>query len=173
MDFNLSEDQLAFKKHVGEFAREELVPHVREIDEKGGFSWEIWKKLSSIGIPGLTGPEQYGGAGVESLLTQVLVIEELARWDFSSAANTVSNWAIMRKLMTDGTEAHKQRYLSGLISGEIVGSFGQTEPNAGSDVASLRTTARLENGYYVLNGEKCFVTQGGGSGVHNCNSANW
>jgi alkylation response protein AidB-like acyl-CoA dehydrogenase len=161
MDFNLTEDQQLLKKNVGDFAREELAPMVREIDEKGGFSWEAWRKLSEMGIPGLTGPEEYGGAGVDSLLTQVIVVEELSRYDFSSAANTVSNWAIIRKLVSDGKEEHKARYLSRVIDGEIVGSFAQTEPNAGSDVASLRTTARLEDGYYVINGEKCFVTQAG------------
>ncbi len=161
MDFNLTEEQQLLKKNVGNFAREELAPMVREIDEKGGFSWELWRKLAEMGIQGLIGPEEYGGAGVDSLLTQVMVIEELSRYDFSSAANIVSNWAIIRKLVNDGKEDHKARYLSGLINGEIVGSFAQTEPNAGSDVASLRTTARPEDGYYVINGEKCFVTQAG------------
>lgn len=161
MDFSLTEEQKMLKKNVGDFAREELAPNVREIDEKGGFSWETWYKLAEIGIPGLTGPEEYGGAGVDSLLTQVIVIEQLARYDFSSAANTVSNWALIRKLVSDGTQEHKDRYLRRIIEGEIVGSFGQTEPGAGSDVASLKTTARLEDGHYILNGEKCFVTQAG------------
>lgn len=161
MDFNLTEEQQMLKKQVGNFAREELAPMVREIDEKGGFSWEAWRKLAGMGITGLSGPEEYGGAGVDSLLTQVLVIEALARYDFSSAANTVSNWAIIRKLVSDGKKEHKDRYLRRIIEGEIVGSFAQTEANAGSDVASLRTTARLEDGEYVLNGEKCFVTQAG------------
>ncbi len=161
MDFNLTEEQQLLKKNVGNFAREELAPMVREIDEKGGFSWDAWGKLADMGITGLTGPEEYGGAGVDSLLTQVLVVEELARYDFSAAANTVSNWALIRKLVSDGKKEHKDLYLSRIIDGEIVGSFAQTEPNAGSDVASLKTTARLENGEYILNGEKCFVTQAG------------
>jgi butyryl-CoA dehydrogenase len=161
MDFNLTEEQLMLKKNVGDFARQELEPMVREIDEKGGFSWEIWRKLASTGIPGLAGPEEYGGAGVEDLLTQVIVVSELSRYDFSSAANVVSNWSIIGFLNANGTKEHKDRYLSGLCNGELVGSFAQTEPNAGSDAASLRTTARLEDGQYVINGEKCFVTQAG------------
>ncbi len=161
MDFKLTEEQELLKKNVGDFARQELAPMVQEVDEKGGFSWDVWWKLASVGIQGLSGPEEYGGAGVTSLLTQVMVIEELARYDFSSAANIVSNWAMIRKLNDDGSEEHKKRYLEPLCNGEIVGSFAQTEPNSGSDVASLSTTARLEDGYYVLNGEKCFVTQAG------------
>jgi len=161
MDFNLTEDQLMLKKNVGDFAREELYPMVREIDEHGGFNWESWRKIADMGIAGLVGPEEYGGAGVDSLLTQVLVIEELARYDFSAAANTVSNWALIRKLVSEGTQEHKDKYLSKVIEGEIVGSFAQTEPNAGSDVASIKTTARREEDEFVLNGEKCFVTQAG------------
>jgi len=160
MDFELNEEQQMFKKNVGDFAREELAPLVKEIDEKGGFSWDIWRKLASMGLPGLAGPEEYGGAGVDSLLTQAIVVEELARYDFSSAANIVSNWSIIH-VLTVGNEEQKARYLAPLCSGESVGAFAQTEPNAGSDVASMRTAARMEDGYYVINGEKCFVTQGG------------
>ena len=90
-----------------------------------------------------------------------MVIEELARYDFSSAANLTSNWAIIRRLNEDGNVEHKSRYIKRLCNGEIVGSFAQTEPDSGSDVASLRTSARLEDGYYVINGDKCFVTQAG------------
>lgn len=161
MDFNLTQEQQLLKKNIGDFARQELAPLVREVDEKEGFSWEIWGKLASIGILGLCGPEEYGGEGVDSLLTQVMVIEELARYDFSSAGNLTSNWAIIRKLKEDGTEEHKARYLPRLCNGEIVGSFAQTEPDSGSDVSSLRTSARLEDGHYILNGDKCFVTQAG------------
>ena len=161
MDFTITEEQELLKKNIGDFARQELAPLVREVDEKEGFSWEIWRKLASIGILGLCGPEEYGGEGVTSLLTQVMVIEELARYDFSSAANLTSNWAIIRRLNEDGSEEHKARYLERLCKGEIVGSFAQTEPDSGSDVASLRTTARLEDEYYIINGDKCFVTQAG------------
>ncbi len=161
MDFTITEEQQLLKKNIGDFARQELAPLVREVDEKEGFSWEIWRKLASIGILGLCGPEKYGGEGVTSLLTQVMVIEELARYDFSSAGNLTSNWALIRRLNEDGNEEHKARYLERLCNGEIVGSFAQTEPDSGSDVASLRTTARLEDGYYIINGDKCFVTQAG------------
>lgn len=161
MDFQLTEEQELLKKNIGDFARQELAPVVRDVDEKEGFSWEVWSKLASIGILGLCGPEEYGGEGVESLLTQVVVIEELARYDFSSAANLTSNWAIIRRLNEDGNVEHKSRYIKRLCNGEIVGSFAQTEPDSGSDVASLRTSARLEDGYYVINGDKCFVTQAG------------
>jgi|LSQX01.3.fsa_nt_gb alkylation response protein AidB-like acyl-CoA dehydrogenase len=161
MDFKLTQEQQLLKKNVGDFARQELAPMVQEIDEKGCFSWEAWRKLASLGLLGLTCPEEYGGEGIDSLLTQVIVIEELARYDFSSAANLTSNWAIIRKINEDGSEEFKERYLERLCKGEIVGSFAQTEPNSGSDVASLTTTARLENGEYVINGEKCFVTQAG------------
>lgn len=161
MDFELTQEQQLLKKNIGDFAREELAPLVREIDEKEGFSWEVWGKLASLGILGLCAPEEYGGEGVEDLLTQVVVIEELARYDFSSAANLTSNWAIIRKLKEDGTKEHKARYLERLCKGEAVGSFAQTEPDSGSDVSSLRTSARFENGNYILNGDKVFVTQAG------------
>lgn len=160
MDFKLTEEQQLLKKNVGDFARKELAPMVREIDDKGGFSWEAWRKLASMGLPGLAGPEEYDGAGVDSLLTQTLVVEELARHDFSSAANIVSNWSVMH-VLTVGNEEQKARYIPRLCRGEAVGAFAQTEPNAGSDVASLRATARLEDGHYVINGEKVFITQAG------------
>ena len=160
MDFKLTEEQKLLKKNIGDFAREELAPRVREIDEKGEFSWEIWRKLASLGIPGLAAPKEYGGEGVESLLTQTIVVEELARYDFSSAANVVSNWSIMH-VLTVGNEEQKERYLKPLCTGESVGAFAQTEPDAGSDVVALRTSARLEDGYYIINGDKCFVTQAG------------
>jgi len=160
LDFTLTEEQKLLKKNIGDFARRELAPLVREIDEKEGFSWEIWHKLASIGLPGLAGPEEYGGAGVDSLLTQTMVIEEIARHDFSSAANVVSNWSIMN-LLTVGNEGQKDRYLRPLCIGEAVGAFAQTEPNAGSDVASMRATARLVDGHYIINGEKVFITQAG------------
>lgn len=161
MEFSLTEEQQMLKKNVADFAREELEPLVREVDEKGGFHWDIWHKIADTGIAGLVGPEEYGGTGIDDVLTQVMVVEELARWDFSSAANVVSNWALINLVNDYGTQEHKDRYLKGLCNGEIVGSFAQTEPNAGSDVAGLKTTARLEGDQYVLNGEKVFVTQAG------------
>ena len=161
MDFTLTEEQKLLKKTIGDFARDELAPLVQEVDVKGGFSWDIWKKLATVGLQGLPGPEEYGGAGVSDLLTQVMVIESLARYDFSSAANIVSNWAMIRKVNEEGRQEHKDRYLEKLCSGEIVGSFAQTEPNSGSDAASLSSTAVLEGDHYIINGEKVFVTQAG------------
>jgi len=161
MDFTISEEQQMLKKNIGEFAQEELVPMVREIDEKGGFSWEVWKKLTSMGLPGLSCPEEYGGEGITSLLTQTMVAEELARYDFSSAANIVSCWSTMDVLIALGNEEQKARYLEPICNGKMVAAFALTEPNAGSDVGAMRTNARKEEGYYVINGDKCFVTQAG------------
>ncbi|MCR4420800.1 MAG: acyl-CoA dehydrogenase family protein [Clostridia bacterium] len=160
MDFALTEEQEMLKRNVGEFARRELAPMVREIDEKEEFSWEAWHKMASIGLPGLVGPEEYGGSGVESLLTQTIVVEELARHDYCSAANIVSNWSIIQ-MLTIGTEEQKAKYLRPLCTGESVSAFALTEPQAGSDASAITTRARLDNGYWILNGEKHFVTQGG------------
>ena len=161
MDFSLSKEQQLLKKRIGDFARRELAPMVSEIDEKEGFSWDAWRKITSVGLPGLAAPKEYGGSGITELLTHVIVAEELGRHDFSSAANVVANWSFTQLFNGAGNDDQRARYLKRLCAGEIIGAFAQTEPNAGSDVASMRTNARLEDGHYVINGEKCFITQGG------------
>ncbi len=160
MDFTLTSEQLMLKENVGEFARRELAPSVRELEEKEEFSLENFRKMASLGLVGSPCPEEYGGAGPNDLVSEVVILEEIAKYDCSSAANLQAHWAIPKMIYGVGTEVQKQRYLKWLCSGEWVGAFAQTEPSAGSDAASIRTRARLENGSYVIDGEKCFITQG-------------
>ena len=160
MDFRLTEEQQMLKKNIGDFARQELAPFVREIDDKGGFNWDIWRKIADLGLASLAAPEEYGGDGIDDLLTQTLVIEELARYDFSSAANVTSHWSCTHFLSAAGPEM-LERYMRPLCTGETVGAFAITEPDSGSDVMSLRTSAVRDGDDYVINGEKCFVTQSG------------
>lgn len=161
MDFGLTKEQEIFKKKIGDFARRELAPLVREVNEKDVFAEEAFRKMGALGLLGLPFPKECGGTGPAGLMTQAIVVEEVAKYDYSSAANLQAFWAIPKMIHGAGTEEQKEKYLKPLCSGKWVAAFAQTEPSAGSDVASMRSRARLEDGHYVINGEKCFITQGG------------
>ncbi|MBN2612469.1 MAG: acyl-CoA dehydrogenase family protein [Bacteroidales bacterium] len=147
-----------FRKRVRDFAEKEVKPLARELDEKGRFSAELTMKMGELDLFGITIPEKYGGKNLDTL-SYIIAVEELARIDGSQAATVASHnslgiWPIYRF----GTEEQKLKFLPGLMTGEKLWAFGLTEPNAGSDSRGTETTANLDNGKWVINGSKIFIT---------------
>lgn len=162
MDFSWTEEQLTFKKAVIEFAQKELTSDLIELDREGGFSREGWKKCADFGIQGLPFPEKFGGAN-EDIMTTMLTMEGLGygcRDNGLIFGINAQMWSVMMPILSFGTEEQREEYLPGLISGEIIGAHGMSEPDSGSDAYSLRTRAERVDGGYVLNGTKMFVTNG-------------
>lgn len=166
MQFELSEDQKTISKLVCLFAEKEILPGIEEREENEEFSRELYAGIGELGLPGICFPEKYGGSGGD-YLSYILAVEELSRFDDSlgitlSAAVSLCAWPIY----SYGTEAQKRKYLVPLAEGAKLGAFGLTEANAGTDVASLRSTAVRSGDYYVLNGSKAFITNGGEAEIY-------
>ena len=160
LDFAWTDEQLAFRKEVIRFAREELNDDLIRRDRDEEFSWDLWKKCAQFGIQGLPVPQQYGGSGADTL-TVVAALEALGygcRDNGLLFSLNAHMWTTEIPLMSFGTEKQKQRYLPKLISGEWIGLHAMTEPMSGSDAYSLRTRAERKNGGYVMNGSKTFIT---------------
>ncbi len=161
MDFELGEQQTMVRDMVREFARERLAPGAGARDESGEFPADIFRELGELGLLGMLVEERYGGAGMDAL-TYALAIEELARGDASvavgvSVTNSVCQWPISRF----GSEKLKEKVLPALARGEVLGGIMLTEPQAGSDLASMRTTYRRDGDGYRLNGSKAWITNAG------------
>ena len=166
MDLALTREQELLKKVAAQFAENELEPAAAEMDRTHTFGMENFKKMAALGFTGIGVPREYGGAG-GGALEKVIVVEEFAKKCLTSAA-TLSIHVICPQLIAQlGTEEQKQKYLYRLTRGGEVGAFALTEPNAGSDAGSAKTTAIYdpETNEYVLNGSKCFITGGGRAGV--------
>lgn len=160
MDFSWTEEQLAFKKAVINFAQKELNTGIIERDRSGEISLENWQKCAQFGIQGLPIPEEFGGSGAD-LLTVMLAMEGLGygcRDNGLIFAINAQMWSVQLPILSFGSEEQKQKYLPGLCSGELIGAHGMTEPDSGSDAYSLRTGADKVDGGYLLNGTKMFVT---------------
>ncbi len=160
MDFSWTEEQLAYKKAVIEFAQRELNREMIERDRRGLFSRELWKKCADFGIQGLPFPEKYGGSEAD-ILTTMLTMEGLGYGCHDNGLVFGINaqmWSVMMPIYTFGTDEQRDKYLPGLCRGEIIGAHGMTEPDTGSDAYSLRTRAERKGDGYVLNGSKMFVT---------------
>jgi len=161
MDFDLSPEQEEFRKAVREFAVEVVAPRADEMDREAKLPMDIVKQMGELGLFGLPFPEEYGGQGAD-FLTLCIAIEELARVDSSIAITLEAGVGLgANPIYRYGTEEQKQRWLVPMARGEILGSFGLTEPGGGSDAAGLRTTAKLEGGEWVVNGSKAFITNSG------------
>ena len=161
MDFDLSEEQEAFRRTVRGFAEEVVAPRAQELDEREEFPLDIVKQMGELGLFGLPFPERYGGQGAD-LLTLCLAIEELARVDSSVAITLEAAVGLgANPIYRFGTEDQKSRWLAPMCTGEILGAFGLTEPDGGSDAGATRTTARLEDGQWIVNGAKAFITNAG------------
>jgi butyryl-CoA dehydrogenase len=160
MDFQLSEEQQMMRRMVRDFAEKEIRPITQEIDETGEFPWEVMRKLGSLGLMGLSIPEQYGGCGADAI-TYAIAVEEIGRVS-GSIAITVSahNGLGIYPIYLFGSEEQKQKYLPHLASGQGLAAFGLTEPEAGSDAGAIRTTAVLDGDEWVINGQKVFITSG-------------
>lgn len=160
MDFGYSEELLAIKRIVREFAEREIRPHVMEWDEKQIFPLEVLKKLGELGFMGVLIPAEYGGAGL-GYVEYVGIIEELSRVDGSIGISVAAHNSLCSgHIFHSGNEAQRRRYLAPLAKGEKLGAWSLTEPEAGSDAAGTQTTARMENGHWVLRGQKTFTTHG-------------
>jgi hypothetical protein len=160
MDFELTEEQKLIQQTVREFVQKEVAPHAADYYEREEFPEEIFKKLALINFFGIIFPEQYGGVGTD-YITYALAMEELAAADGSIALSALAHISLCSNhIYLAGSEEQKQKYLVPLIKGELLGAWGLTEPNSGSDAKSLRTTAILDGNEWVLNGSKMFTTQG-------------
>ncbi|MCL6488705.1 MAG: acyl-CoA dehydrogenase family protein [Alicyclobacillus mali] len=158
MDFSLSQEQLAVREVVRKFVDEEILPHIREWDEKHHFEPRILQRLAELGLMGVCIPEKYGGAGMD-YNTLAIVCDELERGDIAfRTAVSVHTGLNSLTLLQWGTEEQKQKYLVPQARGEKIGAFGLTEPNAGSDVAAMRTTAVRDGDSYILNGSKIWIS---------------
>lgn len=165
MNFDLTSDQKMLQDQVRKFALAELVPVAPEIDKSGEFPWNNLKKMAKLGLLGIIIPEEYEGAGFD-FVSLAIAIEEISRVCASTGVIVaVNNTLASYPIMTFGNEEQKKKYLPLLASGEKIGAIGITEPNAGSDVAGMESTARLEGDHYVLNGCKRFITNGGEAGI--------
>lgn len=158
MDFEYSPEQNQLRRAVREFATAEIAPHVMEWDENQTFPLEVIKKLGKLGYLGVIFPEQYGGAGM-GYVEYSIVIEELSRVDGSVGIILAAHTSLCSNhIYKAGTEEQKQKYLTKLTTGEWIGSWSLTEPEAGSDAAGTRSTAVRNGTGWVLNGSKTFTT---------------
>ncbi|HMF57536.1 MAG TPA: acyl-CoA dehydrogenase [Pyrinomonadaceae bacterium] len=158
MDFELSEEQQQVRMSVREFAEAEIAPHVMEWDESQHFPVELLPKLAELGLMGVIFPEEYGGAGM-GYVEYATIIEELSRVDGSVGISVAAhNSLCSNHIYTFGTEEQKRKYLVPLAQGEHLGAWGLTEPSAGSDASGTRTTAVRQDGGWVVNGSKNFIT---------------
>ncbi|WKS94364.1 acyl-CoA dehydrogenase [Riemerella columbina] len=161
MDFNLTEEQLMIQQAARDFAQNELLPGVIERDKTQTFPTEQVKKMGEMGFLGMMVDPKYGGAGLDSI-SYVLAMEEISKIDASAAVvMSVNNSLVCAGLEKYASEAQKQKYLVPLASGEVIGAFALSEPEAGSDATSQKTTAEDKGDYYLLNGTKNWITNGG------------
>jgi isovaleryl-CoA dehydrogenase len=160
LNFQLGEDLEALRDEVHDFAQAEIAPRASEIDRSDQFPMDLWRKMGDLGVLGVTVSDEYGGAGL-GYLAHMLAMEEISR---ASASVGLSYGAhsnlCVNQINRNGSEAQKRKYLPKLISGEHVGALAMSEPGAGSDVISMKLKAEDKGGYYVLNGNKMWITNG-------------
>ena len=161
MDFDLNDEQSMFRQTVREFAEAEIAPKVEELDEKGEFPYELVAKMADLGLFGLPIPEEYGGSEAD-FVTYALSVEEISRVSAALGITMAAHTSLAAlAVYYFGTEEQKQKWLIPLAQGKILGAFGLTEPEAGSDAGATKTTARLDGDEWVINGTKCFITNSG------------
>jgi len=166
MDFSLTEEHLMIRDAARDFAQTELLPGVIERDEKQEFPQELVRKMGELGFMGIMVDPKYGGSGMDAI-SYVLIMEELSKIDASASVMvSVNNSLVCYGLESYGTEEQKQKYLTKLATGEFIGAFCLSEPEAGSDATSQKTTAIDMGDHYVLNGTKNWITNGGRSDVY-------
>jgi alkylation response protein AidB-like acyl-CoA dehydrogenase len=166
MNFQLSEEQLAVRDAAREFAQTELLPGVIERDSQAKFPQEQVEKMGQLGFLGMMVDPQYNGGGMDTV-SYVIAMEELSKIDASaSVAMSVNNSLVCWGLEKYGTEDQKQKYLTRLASGEVLGAFCLSEPEAGSDATSQRTVAERSGDHYLINGVKNWITNGSSASIY-------
>ncbi|WP_185155455.1 acyl-CoA dehydrogenase [Rudanella paleaurantiibacter] len=165
MNFNLSEEQLSVQEAARDFAQNELLPGIVERDNEAKFPAEQVRKMGELGFMGMMVSPEYGGSGMDTV-SYVLAMEEISKVDPSaSVIMSVNNSLVCWGLEAYGTEEQKHKYLTPLASGQIIGAFCLSEPEAGSDATSQATTAEDKGDYYLVNGTKNWITNGNSSSV--------
>jgi alkylation response protein AidB-like acyl-CoA dehydrogenase len=166
MNFHLTEEQLAVQEAARDFAQSELLPGVIERDSEARFPTEQIQKMGSLGFMGMMVDPNYGGGGMDTI-SYVIAMEELSKIDASASVSmSVNNSLVCWGLEKYGTEEQKQTYLTKLATGEVLGAFCLSEPEAGSDATSQQTTATLDGDYYLLNGTKNWITNGSSASIY-------
>ncbi len=161
MDFDLTDEQKAIQSLCREFARDEVAPRAEEYDAKAEFPYDLVRKMAELGLMGLPFPEEWGGAGADTV-SYALAVMEIARADASTAITLAANVSLgATPFFLFGTKEQKERYLIPLAQGTMLWGFGLTEPQAGSDAGATRTRAELRDGSWVINGTKAFITNSG------------
>ena len=161
MDFDLPDDHELIRRTVRDFAEQEIAPVAEELDRTKAFPYDIVRRLGELGLMGIPFPEEHGGGGGDTL-AYTLAVEELTRVDSSVAITLCAHTSLgTQPIHLFGTEAQKAEWMPELTSGRRLGAFGLTEPEAGSDAGSTRTRARLEDGEWVIDGAKQFITNAG------------
>jgi short/branched chain acyl-CoA dehydrogenase len=161
MDFDLGDEHRLIQRTVRDFASQEVAPVAEELDREKRFPYEIVAKLGDLGLMGIPFPQEYGGGGGDSL-AYALAVEELTRVDSSVAITLCAHTSLgTQPVWLFGSEAQKREWMPRLCAGEVLGAFGLTEPEAGSDAGNVRTKARLDGDEWVIDGAKQFITNAG------------
>jgi short/branched chain acyl-CoA dehydrogenase len=161
VDFELSDEQRLLRDTVRDFARQEVAPVAEELDRTKAFPYELVAKMGELGLMGIPFPEEYGGGGADTL-SYALAVEELTRVDSSVAITMAAHTSLgTMPIALWGTDEQKDDWLPALCSGEKLAAFGLTEPEAGSDAGNTKTRAKLEDGEWVVNGAKQFISNSG------------
>jgi alkylation response protein AidB-like acyl-CoA dehydrogenase len=158
MDFWLNDEQKMLRYNIREFAEKEIAPLAMELDEKEEFSYDLTKKMAALGLFGIYVPEKFGGAGMD-YLSYCVAVEEICRVDGSHGATVAAGNSLgIGPIYYYGNDRQKNEWLPRLCKGEILASFGLTEPDAGSDAGASKTNAKLDKGQWIINGSKIFIT---------------
>jgi butyryl-CoA dehydrogenase len=165
VDYNLTDDQKMLRELCRQVAEEKIRPFSRELDEKEEFPEQVMKDIAQSDLFSLCIPESYGGMG-SGLMELCIATEEISRVDGGVATSYAASFLGMFPILLHGTEEQKKKYLPDIASGKHLTAFGLTEPEAGSDAAAVKTTAKKEGDYYILNGTKHFITNGGDAHVY-------
>ena len=163
--FSLDEDQMAFRDVIRKFAEEQIAPYAADADHNSAYSWESFKALQQMELTALSYPVEYGGSGAP-LVTQAMVAEELARVCASTSLMFLISKLGMLPVINFGSEELKAKYLPRICSGESQASYGLSEADAGSDVASMTTRATKDGDTWIINGSKCWITNAGISDLY-------
>jgi len=165
MNFNLTEEQKLFQKVIREFCNKELKPIASRIDQEEYFPFELYKKMGQMGIMGMTVPQEYGGAGIDKV-SYMIALEEISRYCGSTGLTVEAHNTLgCGYIYEHGSKEQRKKYLPNFTTGKNFAALAITEPNAGSDVAGLQTTAVLDKDEWIINGAKQFITSGDIAGI--------